>query len=180
MKRPAVFLDRDGTLIEEVNYLARVEDLRIFPYSAEAIRILKNLGFLMVVVTNQSGIGRGVYDVAAMQTIHDEIQKELAGDIDAFYFCPHTPEEGCRCRKPNTGMIQAACREHSIDIETSWMIGDKDIDVEVGRNAGLSTLLVLTGYGLEHQRSLKVQPDKIVSDLLEAAYHVRASTPEKI
>jgi D-glycero-D-manno-heptose 1,7-bisphosphate phosphatase len=175
MKRPAVFLDRDGTLIEEVNYLSRVEDLRIFPYSAEAIRILKDRGFLVIVITNQSGIGRGVYDEAAMHSIHYKIQEDLDGAIDAFYFCPHTPEDACNCRKPNMGMIEAACNDHSIDLMNSWMIGDKSIDVEVGKRAGLASILVLTGYGNEHQNSLKVQPDEIVNDLLEAAYHIRSA-----
>jgi D-glycero-D-manno-heptose 1,7-bisphosphate phosphatase len=175
MKRPAVFLDRDGTLIEEVNYLSRVEDLRIFPYSAEAIRILKDRGFLVIVITNQSGIGRGVYDAAAMHTIHNKIQEDLDGAIDAFYFCPHTPEDACNCRKPNMGMIEAACNDRSIDLMNSWMIGDKSIDVEVGKRAGLASILVLTGYGNEHQNSLKVQPDEIVNDLLEAAYHIRSA-----
>jgi D-glycero-D-manno-heptose 1,7-bisphosphate phosphatase len=179
MKRPAVFLDRDGTLIEEVNYLSRVEDLRIFPYSAEAIRLLKNLGFLIVVITNQSGIGRGVYDEAAMGGIHTKIQEDLNGVIDAFYFCPHMPDGGCSCRKPNIGMIEAACRDHSINMEASWMIGDKDIDVEAGRNAGLLTILVLTGYGLEHQKLLKMQPDFISRDLLEAAYRIKESTTDE-
>ena len=176
MKRPAVFLDRDGTLVEEVNYLSRVEDLRIFPYSAEAIRLLKRLGFLIIVVTNQSGIGRGVYDEAAMTSIHNKIQEDLA--IDAFYFCPHIPADGCNCRKPNIGMIEAACIDHAIDLDRSWMIGDKDIDVEAGRSAGLSTILVLTGYGTEHKTLLKGMPDNISRDLLEAAFHIRSAATD--
>jgi D-glycero-D-manno-heptose 1,7-bisphosphate phosphatase len=164
-KRPAIFLDRDGTLIEEVNYLSRVEDLRLFPFSAEAVKRLKNAGYLIVVVTNQSGIGRGIYTEADMQAVHDAIQKRLDGAIDAFYFCPHLPDDGCDCRKPKTGMIDAAVRDLQIDLQESWMIGDKKIDVETGVNAGMRTALVLTGYG-EHERgSLERPPDILADDL---------------
>src|SRR5688572_16257077 len=114
-KRPAVFIDRDGTLIEEVNYLSRVEDLRLFPYSHEAVNLLKKSGFLIIVVTNQSGIGRGIYEPDDMQAIHDKIQEQLSGAIDAFYFCPHLPCDGCTCRKPNPGMIESASNDFDID-----------------------------------------------------------------
>ena len=108
MKQPAVFVDRDGTLIEEVNFLSRVEDLRLFPFTADAVKLLKDNGFLVIVVTNQSGIGRGIYDEAAMHSIHEQIQIELSGAIDGFYFCPHLPCDGCKCRKPGLGMINSA------------------------------------------------------------------------
>lgn len=157
-KRPAIFLDRDGTLIEEVNYLSRVEDLRLFPFSANAVRRLKDAGFLMVVVTNQSGIGRGIYTEADMHAIHDAIQTELNGAIDAFYFCPHLPSDGCDCRKPKLGMIDAATLELEIDIENSWMIGDKKIDIETGQAADMRTALVLTGYGMQHEPLLQKRP----------------------
>src|SRR5436190_2417389 len=121
-KRPAIFLDRDGTLIEEVNYLSRVEDLRLFPFSADAVRRLKDAGFLIVVVTNQSGIGRGIYTEADMHAIHEAIQNELNGAIDAFCFCPHLPSDGCECRKPKTGMIDSAVDDLEIDTGNSWMI----------------------------------------------------------
>jgi D-glycero-D-manno-heptose 1,7-bisphosphate phosphatase len=128
-KQPAIFLDRDGTLVEEVDYLHRVEDLQLFPFSYDAVWKLKNAGFLVIVVTNQSGIGRGIYTEADMHAVHNEIQKRLDDAIDAFYFCPHLPEDGCECRKPGQGMINASCQEFDIDIEASWMIGDKKIDV---------------------------------------------------
>lgn len=166
-KQPAVFLDRDGTLVEEVNYLSRVEDLRLFPYSAGAVRSLKDSGFLVIVVTNQSGIGRGIYDEAAMQTIHDAIQNELAGAIDAFYHCPHLPCDGCLCRKPAPGMIEAAMRDFEVDLERSWMIGDKRIDIETGQNLNLRTGMVLTGYGRQDRISLSSDPDVIGQTLDE-------------
>lgn len=167
-KRRAVFLDRDGTLIEEVNFLSRVGDLRIFPYTSEALRLLKDAGFLIVVVTNQSGIGRGIYDADAMHAIHDAMQIQLNGMVDAFYFCPHLPCDGCSCRKPGLGMIESATKDHPIDLEKSWMVGDKKIDVETGHNAGMKSAMVMTGYGRAHSKTLDQQAEIIAEDLLEA------------
>src|SRR5689334_2647800 len=127
MKQKAVFIDRDGTLIEEVNFLHRVEELRFFPFTDESVRLLKDRGFLVVLVTNQSGIGRGIYTEADMHAVHDAIQNDLTAKLDAIYFCPHLPDGDCRCRKPRLGMIEAACAALSIDLENSWMIGDKDL-----------------------------------------------------
>jgi len=165
MKRPAVFLDRDGTLIEEVNYLSRVEDMRLFPFAVEAIKLLKDNGFRIIVVTNQSGIGRGIYDEAAMHDIHEQIQLELDGAIDGFYFCPHLPCDGCLCRKPNPGMIEAAISDFEIEMENSWMVGDKKIDVETGHKLNMKNILVLTGYGQQHKVTLEHAPDFITDNL---------------
>lgn len=167
--RKAIFIDRDGTLIEEVDFLSRVEDLRFFPFTLEAVKLLKDKGFLVIVVTNQSGIGRAIFGEAAMHAIHEEIQSHVDRRLDKFYFCPHRPDEGCRCRKPNLGMIEDARRDFGIDFSRSWMIGDKRMDVETGINAGLGTALVLTGYGRSHGSELKRQPDIIAKNLLEAA-----------
>ena len=164
----AVFIDRDGTLIEEVNFLSRVEDLRFFPFTVEAIRLLKENGFLVIVVTNQSGIGRKIFEESAMHEIHEKIQADLDGELNGFYFCPHLPDEGCACRKPNLGMIEAAGADFSIDLENSWMIGDKLIDIETGFNAGIKTALVLTGYGQKTVETLERKPDVIAENLLEA------------
>jgi D-glycero-D-manno-heptose 1,7-bisphosphate phosphatase len=172
MKRPAIFLDRDGTLIEEVNYLANVRDLRLFAFTADSVQLLKNAGYLLIVITNQSGIGRGVFPECAMHEIHRAIQTQLGNAIDAFYFCPHVPGDGCSCRKPLTGMIDAAARDFDIDREGSWMIGDKHLDIGVGRAAGLSTALVLTGYGQSHRVLLKDEPDLIADDLMAAAHEI--------
>ena len=171
-KSPAVFIDRDGTLIEEVNYLSRVEDLRFFDYTDEAIRLLKDNGFLVIVVTNQSGIGRGFYTKAAMHEIHHQIQNNLTEKLDAFYFCPHLPDAQCACRKPNLGMIEAARKNHAIDLENSWIIGDKAIDVETGFNAGIKTALVLTGYGRGDVEKLLRKPDIVAANLLEAVEEI--------
>jgi D-glycero-D-manno-heptose 1,7-bisphosphate phosphatase len=167
-----VFIDRDGTLIEEVNFLHRVEDLRFFDYTDESVKLLKEHGFLVIVATNQSGIGRKVYSESEMHNIHQAIQQDLTEKIDAFYFCPHLPSEGCSCRKPNLGMIEQACADFEIDLENSWMIGDKKLDVELGFNAKLKTALVLTGYGKSHFHQLKHQPDLVAQNLLEAVNFV--------
>jgi len=164
--KKAVFIDRDGTLIEEVNFLSRLEDLRLFDYTSEAIRLLRDDGFLIVVVTNQSGVGRRIFEESAMHAIHEKIQSDL--NLDAFYFCPHLPTDGCRCRKPSPGMIELATKDFPIDLENSWMIGDKTIDMETGFNAKIKTALVLTGYGQKAVRELKRKPDVIAETLLEA------------
>src|SRR5215204_6098556 len=157
--RKAAFLDRDGTLIEEVNFLSQVEDLKVFPFTFEALRLLKDAGFLVIVVTNQSGIGRGIYDADAMHAIHDAMQSQLDGMIDAFYFCPHLPCDGCDCRKPGLGMIRSAAADFSLELEGSWMVGDKKIDVETGHQAKIKSAMVLTGYGRTHSTSLETKPD---------------------
>ena len=165
-KLPAVFIDRDGTLIEEVNFLSRVDDLRVFDFTHAAVKDLKQAGYLVIVVTNQSGIGRGIFDEASMHAIHDQIQAQLAGAIDAFYFCPHLPCDGCECRKPGPGMINAACEDFEIDLPRSWMIGDKKIDVETGHYAGIRNALVMTGYGRSHQAKLEHLPNVVADNLL--------------
>jgi D-glycero-D-manno-heptose 1,7-bisphosphate phosphatase len=172
MKRPAIFLDRDGTLVEEVNYLSRVHDLKIFPFTPEALRLLKLNGFAIVVITNQSGIGRGIFDEKDMHSIHKQLDRELPELIEAYYFCTHVPDDMCECRKPGIGMINKACEELGITREGSWMIGDKSIDVEAGKNAGISTILVRTGYGATHSGLSEVVPDFIEADLLAAARRI--------
>ncbi len=167
-KSKAVFIDRDGTLIEEVNFLHRIEDLRYFSYTNEAIRLLKENGYLVVIVTNQSGIARGIYTEAQMHSIHDKIQTDLTEKLDAIYFCPHLPNAGCACRKPNLGMIESAMGDLPIDLENSWMIGDKKLDIELGLNAGVKPILVLTGYGTKDLPTLKRMPDFVADNLLEA------------
>lgn len=172
MKKPAVFLDRDGTLVEEVNYLHRVEDMRFFPATKDSLRALKDAGYLLIVVTNQSGIGREVYTEQDMHKVHEAMQQQLDEAIDAFYFCPHLPCDGCRCRKPEIGMIESAMADLEIDLENSWMVGDKNVDVLVGRAAGLKTALVLTGYGRAHRETLQIQPEIVADDLETAAKHI--------
>jgi D-glycero-D-manno-heptose 1,7-bisphosphate phosphatase len=153
----AVFLDRDGTINVEKKYLHKIEDFEFIPGAPEAIKKLKDAGFLVIVVSNQSGIGRGYFDEDAVELLHRHIQDELTclgTSIDAFYFCPHHPEEGlgeykvvCECRKGQPGMLLQAAREYDIDLQQSFMVGDKLADIEAGERAGCQSLLVLTGYG---------------------------------
>ncbi len=179
-KAPAVFIDRDGTLIEEVNFLSRVEDLRLFSYTGAALKLLKRSGFLIVIITNQSGIGRNVFEETAMHAIHDALRADLADLIDGFYFCPHLPGEGCRCRKPNLGLIEDAQTDFNIDMFNSWFVGDKKIDIETGFNAGIKTAMVLTGYGHEHSKDLERKPNLLVENLLEAAKAIAEDSSQLI
>ncbi len=152
-----VFLDRDGTLNEEVHYLHRPEDLRILPGVPRALRMLKDAGFRIVVVTNQAGVARGYYTCQDVERLHQYFNEQLAregGEADAFYYCPHHPEHGigiykqvCHCRKPDVGMFEMAEERFAIDKAHSYMIGDKRLDVEAGRRYGVTSILVGTGYG---------------------------------
>ena len=171
-KRKTIFVDRDGTLIEEVNFLSRVEDLRLFSFTKEAIELLKGEGFQLIVITNQSGIARGLYDEHSMHRIHQEIQRELDNAIDAFYFCPHLPDDGCECRKPKLQMLFDADSDLGVDYSASWLIGDKTLDVETGFNAGIRTAMVKTGYGKMDSNSLARKPDILAANLLEAARQI--------
>jgi D-glycero-D-manno-heptose 1,7-bisphosphate phosphatase len=170
-----IFLDRDGTLIEEVNFLHRVEDLRFFDYTVDAVRRLKAAGYLVIIVTNQSGIGRGLYSADEMHAIHEQIQVGLTEKLDGFYFCPHLPDSGCACRKPRIGMIEQAMVEFEIDLENSWMVGDKLLDIELGFNAGTRTAMVRTGYGALHGAGLEREPDIVAETLIEAVDHILSS-----
>lgn len=174
--RPAVFLDRDGTIIKDAEYLSSVDELEVFEFAAEALRLLKEKGYLLIVLTNQSGIARGFFDEATMQIVHDTLQGQLNGLIDVIYFCPHGPDDGCDCRKPGVGMIKQAASEHSIDLANSWMVGDKKSDIETGFNAGVATALVLTGYGGSELAILERMPELVAGDLLEAARQIASRT----
>ncbi len=180
--RPAVFLDRDGTISEEVGYVNHLSRLRLFPWTAEAIGKLNQAGFPVIVVTNQSGVGQGYFPEELVHEIHEKIQAELkpqGARIDAFYYCPHHPNARldtyrvkCRCRKPGAGMLEQAARDFHLDPKSSFMVGDSTRDVECGIRAGARTVMVMTGYGrgnLEYQRqSLPRMPDWTVEDLCEA------------
>jgi D-glycero-D-manno-heptose 1,7-bisphosphate phosphatase len=159
MPREAVFLDRDGTLIEEVNYLATPEQVLLLPGAADAVRRLNDAGVLVVVVTNQAGVARGYFPESRVGAVHAHISALLAecgARIDAFYHCPHHPTAGvgayrvvCECRKPKPGLLLTAARELDIDLSRSWMIGDKPCDAEAGIAAGCRAILVRTGHGRE-------------------------------
>jgi D,D-heptose 1,7-bisphosphate phosphatase len=175
-KTSAVFLDRDGTINEEVEYLSRLEDLRIFPLCHEAIGRINKAGMKVIVVTNQSGVARGYFNEDFLHTLHGQINKMLGeggAHIDRFYYCPHHPTEGkgtytrdCDCRKPKTGMFLKAAREMGIDLSSSYMIGDHQKDMEAADNAGIKGVLVRTGYG--KNADVSEGTVYIASDLLDA------------
>src|SRR5258707_8062474 len=148
--RSAVFLDRDGTICEEMGYVNHIDRLQIFPYAAEAIRHLNEAQIPVVVITNQSGIARGIFPETLVHQIHKKMIAELASGgawIDAIYFCPHKKEDACECRKPNPGLLVLAGREPSLDLEPPWVVGDRYADPEMGPASGARGILRMTGYG---------------------------------
>jgi len=161
----AVFLDRDGTLMEEVHYCNDPSKVRVYPGVPEALARLKQAGFLTVIITNQAGIGRGLITEAQYQAVEKELFLQI-GDraIDASYFCPDLPGVPSERRKPAPGMVLEAAADFNIDLSRSWFIGDKSLDVECGRRAGVRTILVMTGYGAEEN----CQPDFRAPDVVEA------------
>jgi D-glycero-D-manno-heptose 1,7-bisphosphate phosphatase len=181
--KPAVFLDRDGTIIEDVGYLRRLDQLALFPWSVDAIRGLNRAGLPVVVTTNQAGIARGLFTEAFVDETHRELSRRIeAGGarIDAYYYCPHHPTKGivdafskaCECRKPGRGMIDRAARDLGVDPARSFVVGDTWLDVGMARAAGARGILVRSGAGVEQERSMRppdLQADAIVDNLAAAA-----------
>jgi D-glycero-D-manno-heptose 1,7-bisphosphate phosphatase len=142
---PAVFLDRDGTLIDDVGYISDPADVRLVPGAADALQALRDAGFRLVVASNQSGLGRGLVTQEEADAVHQRFVEELdraGGQIDAAYYCPHAPEEGCDCRKPLPGLIIDAARELELDLKRSFMVGNSDVDVAAGKAAGCRAILL--------------------------------------
>ncbi len=183
MATPAVFLDRDGTVTDEVGYVNHPSRLRLLPRTAEALRRLNRAGMPAVLVTNQSGVARGYFSediLAAVNATLVDLLKREGAYLDALYVCAHHPKEGvppfradCDCRKPKPGLLLRAAAELDLDLSRSWMVGDKPSDLLTGHRVGTRTALVLTGYGLgewEYRRSkFPVQPDHVAEDLLDVA-----------
>jgi D-glycero-D-manno-heptose 1,7-bisphosphate phosphatase len=174
--RPAVFLDRDGTIAEEVGYLNHASRFRMFAFVAAAIRRLNDAGLPVVVVTNQSGVGRGYFPESLVVTVNKFMTQQLAeagARIDAVYYCPHTSVDHCDCRKPKTGMLERAALEHALDLQHSFVVGDRYGDIELARNAQARAILVRTGYGegelAWHAAKWPMQPDFVAEDLSHAA-----------
>ena len=168
----AVFLDRDGTLIEEKHYLHDPAEVELLPGVATGLRRLRELGCLLVLVSNQSGVGRGYFDRGDVERVHGRLIELLASRgaaLDAFYVCPHAPDEHCDCRKPLPGLVERACREIGLDAGRSFVIGDKPCDVELARAAGAEGILVLTGYGAGHEAEARARGARVARDLDEAA-----------
>ena len=142
----AVFIDRDGTIMEDCVYCSDPKKVKLFPGVPEALRRLKSNGFKLIIITNQSGIGRGLFTVKQYRAVEAELLRQLGvGLIDATYFCPDAPDEHCKCRKPKPGMVLEATQEHQIDLSRSFLIGDSEIDVECAHNAGVRGIRVQTG-----------------------------------
>jgi D-glycero-D-manno-heptose 1,7-bisphosphate phosphatase len=176
-RRRAVFLDRDGTINVDHGYVCRAEEFEIIPGAPEAIRRLRDAGFQVIVVTNQAGIARGYYGETELHALHSHLDRELERSgtaIDAYYYCPHHPEQGigpfrrdCDCRKPLPGMLRQAATDRAIDLEGSYLVGDKLSDILAGLAAGCAPILVLTGYGA----GVEIVPPEVprVADLAAAA-----------
>jgi D-glycero-D-manno-heptose 1,7-bisphosphate phosphatase len=182
MKQPAVFIDRDGTISEEVGYVNHPSRFQLYTYSSAAIKLLNDNGWLAIVVTNQAGVARGYFSEDVVKQIHKRLRQELldaSAHLDAIYCCVHHPTVGeppyrldCDCRKPKAGLITQASSDFEIDLASSWMVGDRYSDIELARNAGLQSGFVLSGYGRgewEYQRAKwDHQPDLVSENLLEA------------
>jgi D-glycero-D-manno-heptose 1,7-bisphosphate phosphatase len=185
--RPAIFLDRDGTLNVDVGYLHALEQLELFPWTVDALRLLKRAGFALVVVTNQSGVAAGLIDEAFIDVAHLELQRRLEAEgagIDRYYSCPHHPNGAvekfrieCRCRKPGPGMIEDAVRDLGIDPARSWVIGDKWLDVQLGQAVGARSILVRTGWGRlqEAKRPQGQHVDAVCDNLMHAVSVILSS-----
>lgn len=188
MSRPAVFLDRDGTIIEDVGFLGSLDAMRVLPWSAEAIRMLNDAGYPVVVITNQSGVGRGFFDEAHVRATHDALDRALAegsARVDAYYYCPHHPEASdlryraaCECRKPAPGLLRQAASDLDLDLSRSWMVGDWWRDVEAGVAAGARGILIRSGHDTVHRPAPAEAPpaDAILGNLMEAVVWILRSS----
>lgn len=146
-KSPAIFVDRDGTIMHDADYCSRPDQVRVFDGAAAALRSLKNTGYKIIVITNQSGIGRGFFSEQDYRAVENEVLRQLGnGLIDATYFCPDAPGKFSECRKPAPGMVLQAAREHDVDLSRSFLIGDKEVDAECAHNAGVRAIRVRTGF----------------------------------
>ena len=181
--KKAIFLDRDGTLNIEKEYLYQEKDLEFEKGVIEALSIFRDLGYLLIVVTNQSGIARNYYTEEDLEIFHQAFQRRLSFfglKIDKFYYCPHHPEKGigkykldCFCRKPKPGMWEKGIAEFDVDRNLSYMVGDKYADIQAGRAARISPILVRTGYGKEEEQKLQLGEAKVFDTLLAFARYIK-------
>lgn len=178
-----VLIDRDGTINVERHYLSSPEQIELFPETVAGIKILRNLGFKIAVVTNQSAIGRGYFGIEKLGEIHNHLHNVLAQagtEIDGIYFCPHIPDDDCQCRKPEIEMATNAAAEFEAELSKAFVIGDNVCDIELGKNVGATTILVQTGYGKRTLEEKKTMPDYVVGNLLEAANLIKEITEREI
>jgi len=164
----AVFLDRDGVLIEDIGYPHRLEDFKLIQNAVEGLKLLKD--YRLIIVTNQSGIGRGYFKMNDFENFNNHLMQELKKHrikIEKTYFCPHKPKDNCNCRKPKTKLIKDAKKEFNIDLKKSFMIGNMKRDIEMGHNAGCKSIFVLTGKGMNEKENSNA--DYVAKDLVGAA-----------
>jgi D-glycero-D-manno-heptose 1,7-bisphosphate phosphatase len=191
-RRRAVFLDRDGTLMEDNGYLDRIDRVVIYPWTIDAVRLLNRAGLCVVVATNQSGIARGYFTEAHVEEVHHHLSSLLAeggAHIDAYYYCPHHPEAAvdgyrrpCDCRKPGPGLVERAARELGIDPSRSFVVGDRWLDVRLARAVGARGVLVRTGYGQSQEARPEpgVAADEVADNLMGATSWILRSLPSSI
>ncbi|MBN1215995.1 MAG: D-glycero-beta-D-manno-heptose 1,7-bisphosphate 7-phosphatase [Candidatus Lokiarchaeota archaeon] len=178
-KRYSIFLDRDGVINKEINYLSNPDDFVLLEGVIDALKILKEKGYLLIVITNQAGIARGYFSEARLNQIHKKMNLILKKNkifLDDIFFCPHHPMFTgiCECRKPNPGMIIKAKEKYNIDLKKSYIVGDTLNDIKAGKNAGCKTVLVLTGHGIKEKKKLnEIKPDYIYKNLLEFAENIK-------
>jgi D-glycero-D-manno-heptose 1,7-bisphosphate phosphatase len=173
-----VLLDRDGTVNVECDYLSRPDQLALYPGVGGALRQLRDLGCGLVLLTNQSGVARGYFDLATVNRVHDRLRELLRAEgvaLDGIYLCPHGPDDDCACRKPRTGMVDQAVAELGFDPRQAFMVGDKAVDIDLGHAVGATPILVRTGWGAKAEREAKCTPAVIVDDLAAAAAWISQS-----
>ncbi len=171
-KKRYVLLDRDGTIIAEKNYLSDPDGIEILPGVLDGLKNLQKLGLGLLIITNQSGIGRKYFNLATLEKIHQKLIDLLLKDgviLDDIYFCPHTPEDNCLCRKPKIELVRKAITKHNFDPKLCFVVGDNKADIELGKNIGATTILVRTGYGEKIAQDESIKPNFVVRDLLAAA-----------
>jgi D-glycero-D-manno-heptose 1,7-bisphosphate phosphatase len=171
--RRFVILDRDGTIIVERNYLSDPASVELIPGAAEGLAQLASMGLGLIVVTNQSGIGRGFFDEVRLAEIHArmcELLSHYGVSLSGIYYCPHVPSDHCACRKPGTALVQQAARELNFDPGRAFVIGDKACDIELGQRVGAGTILVRSGYGAEVEAAGTAEPDCIVNNIHDASF----------
>lgn len=179
-KRRFIVLDRDGTIIEEREYLSQPEQVTLIPGAGAALRELQQMGFGLVVITNQSGVGRGFFEQADLERVHECLRELLEVEgvhLDGIYVCPHKPDDSCACRKPKLGLIEKAAKELGLKVQNSIVIGDKACDIEMGHAVGALTFLVRTGHGGQVEN--EAVADFVVEDLAAATAAIRRLLRDK-
>ena len=174
---PYVFLDRDDTIIRDISYLDDPDAIEFLPQAMDGLLLMQRMNLRLVLVTNQSGIGRGLVSQSAVQAVHQRLQAILGEQdvkLTAIYYCPHAPEQACSCRKPETGLLEQARSDLGCDLGRSWMMGDKTADIELGKRVGAKTILVRSPFPGRTTEAELLEPDFVVDDLIQAAENIKS------